>query len=60
MIGMFVGDDDGIKPVDVFFHCSKSRQRFAFPKPGIDKDACALCLQQRQVARTARSQNGYS
>jgi hypothetical protein len=47
MIRMFVGNDDRIEPVDIFFNRRQPRQRFPFPKPGIDKDACAVAFQQR-------------
>ena len=58
MIGMFVSDYDRVQSIDIFFHRRQSRQRFPFPQPGIDEDACAVAFQQRQIPRTSGSQYG--
>ena len=47
MIGMFVGNDDGIKVVDGFFDGGQSRKGFTFTEAGVDKDAGAFAFQKR-------------
>jgi hypothetical protein len=45
MIAMFVGDQDTVEVLDVFFDGGKPRQRFAFAKSGVNEEAGMLCLE---------------
>jgi len=54
VVGVFVGDQDGVKAADVAPGSGQSRQRFAFTKPGVDKNAGASGFEQCEIARTAR------
>lgn len=58
MVGMFVGDQDGVEMFEFPVDSGKPRQGFAFAKASVDKDAGAFGFEQRQIARTARRKNG--
>ncbi len=61
MIGVFVGDDDAVEPVDS--ECGrrgKAPQRFALAQAGIHQEARPGSLEQGAVARTARRENAYA
>lgn len=60
MIGMLVGDQDGVEVIQVAFYGGQACQRFAFTEASVYKDAGAFGLEQRQVARTSRSQDRYA
>jgi len=49
VIGMFVGDQYGVKLVDIYFQSGQASQRFAFSQPGIDKDAGAFTFKQCEI-----------
>ena len=53
MVGVFVGDQDGVKAADFAPGSGQSRERFAFTKPGVNKDAGAFGFEQCEIARTA-------
>ena len=58
VVGVLVGDQDGVEMIDFAADSGQAGQGFAFAQTGIDEDARALCFQQREIAGTARSQNG--
>jgi len=53
VVGVFVGDQDGVKAADVAPGSGQSRERFAFTKPSVNKDAGAFGFEQCEIARTA-------
>jgi hypothetical protein len=55
---MFVADQDSIELFEGYFGGSKARKRFALAESAIDEEAGALRFEQRDVARTAGSQDG--
>jgi len=57
MVGVFVGDQDGIEVADVRSNGGKARQGFAFSKPGVNEDAGAFGFEQCEIARTAGRKN---
>ncbi|SRR5712692_3645335 len=59
VVGVLVRDEDPVKAVDALFNSGKARERFAFPQAGVHEEAGALGLEQGDVARAARRQNGY-
>lgn len=60
MVGMFVGDENGIETIKVPLYGGQPRQRFPFTETCIYKNAGAFGLEQRQIARTAGSQDRYT
>lgn len=58
MVGVFVGDQDGVKVVKVCADGRESRQRFTFSQASVNKDASAFGLEQRQIARTTGREDG--
>ena len=56
VIGVFVGNDDAVEPVDLALDCGKAPQRFLLAKPRIDQQPGPLGFEQRAVARASRSQ----
>jgi len=58
VIGMLVGDENSVELIDRNVAGSEAREGFAFAKSAIDEEAGALRFEHRDVARTARSQNG--
>jgi uncharacterized protein len=57
MVGVFVGDQDGIEVADVRSNGGKARQGFAFSKPGVNEDAGAVGFEQCEIARAAGRKN---
>jgi hypothetical protein len=55
---MFVGDENSVELIDRDVAGSQTGEGFAFAESAIDKEAGALRFKQRNVARTAGSQNG--
>jgi hypothetical protein len=55
---MFMGDEDSIQLIESNVAGSETSQGFAFAESAIDEEAGALRFKQRDVARTAGSQNG--
>ncbi len=58
MIGVLVGDEDCVEMIEAALDGGKPSEGFAFAEPSIYKDAGAFGFEQREIARTARSQNG--
>jgi hypothetical protein len=58
VVGVFVGDQDAIEAVEVFFDGGKARQSFALAQAGVHKEAGAFGFEQRDVARTSGRENG--
>lgn len=57
MVGVFVGDQDGVEVADLSSDRGKPREGFAFSEPGINEDAGAFGFEQRQIARAAGRKN---
>ncbi len=60
VVGVLVGDEDAVDVLDASFDSGEARKRFALAETGVDEEAGALGLEQSDVARAARRQNGYS
>jgi hypothetical protein len=45
MIAMFVGNQDPVEVLDVFFDSRQPRQRFAFAKSSVNQKVGVLCLE---------------
>ena len=58
MVGVFVGDQDAIEAVKVFFDGGQARQSFTLAQAGVHEEASAFGFEQRDVARTAGGENG--
>jgi hypothetical protein len=58
MVGMFVGDKDGVELLEFAPDGGEPRQRLAFTKSGVYKDAGTFGFEQRQIARTAGRKYG--
>jgi hypothetical protein len=50
---VFVSDQNSVEMTDVTLNRGEASQCFAFPQPGVDKDASAIGFEQREIARTA-------
>src|SRR5579864_4444191 len=59
MVGVFVRDEDAVKVIDGLFNGREAGERFAFAQAGVNEEAGALGLEQGDVARAARRQDGY-
>jgi hypothetical protein len=57
---MFVGDENSVQLIDRNVAGSEARQRFAFAKSAINEEAGARSFEQRDVAGTSGSQDGYA
>jgi hypothetical protein len=57
---MFVGDENSVELIDRNVAGSEARQRFAFAKSAINEEAGTRSFQQRDVAGTSGSQDGYA
>ncbi len=60
MIGVFVGDDDAVEPIDRIRKSGEAPQRFALPQARIHQQARLGSLEQRAIARTARRENAHA
>ena len=60
VIGMFVGDENSVDSVESSFAGGQSGESFAFAKSAINEEAGARSFEQRDVAGTAGSQDGYA
>jgi hypothetical protein len=58
VIGMLVGDEDGIEMFEVALDGGESSKGFAFAEAGVHKDAGAFGFEQGEIARTAGRKNG--
>jgi len=59
MVGVLVRDEDAVEVIDALFNGGKASESFAFAESGVNEEAGALRLEQRDVARAAGRQNGY-
>ena len=60
MVGMFVGNDDAVEPFGGLLVDRQAAQRFALAEARIHQQTRLRRLDQRSVARAARSQNTYA
>ena len=58
MVGMLVGDQHGVEAVDVAFDGREAGEGFALAEAGVNEDAGGFGFEQRDVARTARGEDG--
>lgn len=57
MVGVLVGDEDGVQRIGCELEGREAAERFAFAEAGIHEDACAFGFEQGAIARTAGCQN---
>jgi hypothetical protein len=57
VIGMFVGNEDGIERRDIFADGSQALGDFAAAEAGIDQNAGAVRRDKNRVARTAAGED---
>ncbi len=60
MVGMFVGDDDAVEPVDGAFDGGEAPEGFFFAQAGVHQKAGLGSLEQRAVAGAARGQDAHA
>ena len=53
MVGVFVGDEDGVEMVEVAFDGGKAGEGFTFAETGVNKDTGGFGFEQGEIARTA-------
>ena len=53
MVGVLVRDEDAVEVIDGLFNGGKAGESFAFAESGVNEEAGALGLEQRDVARAA-------
>jgi len=58
VIGVLVGDQDGVEAVEVAFDGGEASQGFALAEAGVNENAGGFGFEQGDVARTARGENG--
>src|SRR5436190_3822519 len=58
MVGVFVSDQDAVNVLDGSFHGREARKRFALAQSGVHEESGSPGLEQRDVARAARRQDG--
>jgi hypothetical protein len=58
VVGVFVGDENGVEMVDFSLNGREASKGFTFAKAGVDEDASGTRFQQGKIAGTARSQDG--
>src|SRR5208283_514477 len=58
VVGVFVGDQNAVKAVEIFFDGGQTGQGFALAQAGVHEDAGAFGFEQRDVARTAGREDG--
>jgi hypothetical protein len=58
MVGVLVGDENTVDAVDGLFDGREPRESFAFAEAAVHEESGALSLEQGDVARAARRQNG--
>ena len=59
VVGVLVGDKDAVEEIDGLSNGGEAGERFAFAESGVNEEAGALRLEQGDVARAARRQDGY-
>jgi hypothetical protein len=57
---MFVGDEDSVDLIESNFARGQSGESFAFAESAIYEEAGARSFEQRDVAGTSGSQDGYA
>ena len=58
MIGMFVGDEDGVEAIDFATDGGETGEGFALAEAGVNEDAGGFTFEQGEIARTAGSEDG--
>ena len=58
MIGVLVGDEDGVQMIEVGFDGGEAGESFAFTEASVNKDAGAFGFEQSKIARAAGRQDG--
>src|SRR5437016_2239641 len=58
VVGVFVSDQDAVNVLDGSFHGREARKRFALAQSGIHEESGSPGLEQRDVPRAARRQDG--
>jgi len=58
VVGVFVGDENAVDAIDAQFDGREPRESFAFAEAAIHKESGTLRLEQGDVARAARRQDG--
>ena len=57
VIGVFVGDENGIDAIDIALDGGEAGERFAFTKAGVYEDTGAFGFEQGEIARATRRKN---
>ena len=57
MIGMLMGDQDGIHAVALFINCSEAREKIALTQAGVHKNARTLGSDKGRVTRTTAGEH---
>jgi len=60
VVGMFVGDENSVDLIESNFARGQSGESFAFAESAIHEEAGARSFEQRDVAGTSGSQDGYA
>src|SRR2546430_1240549 len=58
VVGVFVSDQDAVNVLDGSFNSCKAGKRFAFAQSGVHEESGSPGLEQRDIARAARRQDG--
>ena len=58
MIGMLVGDENGVETIDFAADGGETGEGFAFAEAGVNEDAGGLGFEQGEIARTAGGEDG--
>ncbi len=58
VIGMFVGDEDGVETIEFATDGGEAGEGFAFAETGVNEDAGGLGFEQGEVARTTGGEDG--
>jgi hypothetical protein len=58
MVGVLVGDEDGVETAEFPANGGEAGESFAFTETGVDEDSSALGFKQREVAGAAGRKDG--
>src|SRR5215469_1609107 len=58
VVGVLVGDEDGVEAIDVAFDGGEAGEGFALAEAGVNEDTGGFGFEQRDVARTAGGKDG--
>jgi len=58
VIGVFVGNEDGVEMIEVRFDRGEASKSFAFTEASVNNDAGAFGFEQGKIARAAGRQDG--